>query len=171
MSSPRSSPGYSPLEPHTFGDAPAALYLVEVLNQRQNPLLSRKVGRVLAENRRLLSEVTRAHLDYDVLSTKALAQLLVLLSSHHPVAVQGIAAKDPHVANLTLNVLQGAVKTWKRRVEHARRQQRQVARLTPSRCSVPIVPAAALEGEITPALLQRRSKAYLARKSKRDTLY
>ncbi len=172
MSSPRPTPSALCLDPRTFGDAPAAVYLAEVLNQRQDRVLARKVAKVLAELRELVADVARAHLEYDALSTRSFARLLPMLSAQAQVRVpQALAGHDPLVMNLTMNVAEGAVKTWKRRVEQARRQEKQLARELPPGTPVQWVPAKPVQGEVTPDLLRERSKRFLRRKGKRDTLY
>ncbi len=173
MASPRSAPKPLNLDPRTFGEAPAALYLVEVLNQRNSHPLARKVARVLAEVNELLADLARAHLDYDALSTRSLARLLPMLSEYGQRRVElSLRPTDDHVANLTLNVLEGGLKRWKVRVQKARRDERDAARLRPPGTAAgDWIPAAPLVGEKTPDDLRRRSKRYLERKGKPDTLY
>lgn len=172
MSSPRQPRAPLNLDPHTFGDSPAAIYLVELLNQKQDVLLTRKAAKVLAEGRELLGDVARAHLDYDALSTRSFSRLLTLLSAYNQShATTSLRAHDEHVANLVVNLLEGGVKTWKRRVELARRQEKKMARQLPPGSSVQWVPAKPLLSEITTETLRLRSKGYLQRKGKRDTLY
>ncbi len=172
MSSPR--PPRSPLnlDTRTFGDSPAALYLVELLNQKQDALLARKTAKVLAEGRELLADVARAHLDYDALTTRSFARLLSLMAAYNQgPAVQSLRAHDEHIANLVANVLQGGIKTWKRRVEQARRTEKKIARQLPPGSPVEWVPAKPLLSEVTPDVLRQRSKRHLQRKGKPDTLY
>lgn len=160
------------LDPRTFGDAPAALYLIELLNQRNDPLLTRKVSKTLATQRETLNELGRAHLEYDTISTRTLGRLLTLLSEHNQTrATAAIKAMDPFIAHLVVNVLEGGVKTWKRRVSLAASRQNMVARNTPSGCTVEQPIAKPLENEKGAAQLQERSKRYLQRKGKQDTLY
>ena len=170
MGSPRPEPEQLQLDPRTFGDAPAALYLARVLNDRQDRPLARKVARVLAQGRERVASVARAHVEFDALDTKTFARLLPLISEHLQRSVTlSLAEQDEHVRNLTLNVMEGSVKTWKRRVEHARRKERQLAKENRGHASGLF--AAPVKGEVTPALLQERSKRYLSRKGKRDDLY
>lgn len=160
------------MDPKTFGDAPAAMYLVELLNQRNNPTLTRKVSKVLANARSLLNELGEAHLRYDTISTRSFGKMLGLLSAYNQEhATKSIATIDPFIAHLTVNVLEGGVKTWKRRVQEARRKQSHIARATPSGCSVHDAMAKPLDDEKDSKLLQERSARYLERKGKRNTLY
>ena len=172
MSSPRSAPKPVALDPRTFGDSPAAIYLAELLNQKGDPVLARKVARVLADGRTLVADLTRAHLDYDALSTRSLARLLPLISQYNQTqAAESIRAEDNHIANLVVNVLEGGLKTWKRRVQEARRSEHQVARTRPPGVPAEWVPAVPLEHETTGEVLRERSKRHLARRGKVDTLY
>jgi hypothetical protein len=170
------------LDPNTFGTAPAALYLTELLNQRSDQALTRKVTRLLAASRETLNELGEAHLEYDTLSTRTFGRLLTLLSEHNQRdATHAIAAHDPpgctekagsaFIAGIVVNVLEGGIKTWKRRVQEARRKQSTIARNTPTGCTVEDAMANPLEDEKGPKLLQERSKRYLERKGKKDTLY
>jgi hypothetical protein len=169
------------LDPNTFGTAPAALYLTDLLNQRDDQALTRKVTRLLAANRETLNELGEAHLKYDTLSTRTFGRLLTLLSEHNQRnATRAIAAHDPpgtikvgsvFIAGIVVNVLEGGIKTWKRRVQEARRKQSTLARNTPAGCTVEDAMAKPLDDEKGPKLLQERSKRYLERKGKKDTLY
>lgn len=170
MASPRPAPKPLQLDLRTFGDSPAAIYLAELLNQKQDAALARKVARVLAQGRELIASVSRAHVDFDALDTKTFARLLPLISEHLQQSVRTtLAYQDTHVCNLTVNVMEGAVKTWKRRVEHTRRLEKNKAKVNQGR--VEYLLAAPVPGEVTPEILQARSKRYLARKGKTDTLY
>lgn len=156
----------------TFGDSPAALYLVEVLNERQDKLLAKAVARTLTQARSLLADIARAHLEYDALSTRTFAQVLTLISAHNQgAAIEGLRKRDPFVANLVANILEGQVKVWKQRVTLARQREKRMARDLPSGVSAGWIPAGPVLGEKNSLLLQQRSKEYLRRKGKRDTLY
>lgn len=160
------------LDPKTFGEAPAALYLVEILNQRNDQALTRKVSKTLATARTTLNELGEAHLRYDTISLKTFGRLLTLLSEFNQrEAAKSIAVHDPFVAHLVVNVLEGGVKTWKRRVAEAAKKMSIIARDTPPGCTVEPPFAMPLLNEKGPALLQERSKRYLQRRAKRDTLY
>lgn len=160
------------LDPKTFGEAPAAMYLVELLNQRNNPVLTRKVSRALAGSRELINEIGDAHLKFDVLSTRTLSRLLDMLSNYNQtVATASIAKMDPFIAQITVNVLEGSVKTWKRRTQEAVRKFSNIARNTPSGMTVPYVLAAPIPNEKDASTLRARSKRYLKSKGKLDTLY
>jgi hypothetical protein len=160
------------LELRTFGDTPAAIYLAELLNQRNDPLLARKTAKVIAEGRELISDLARAHLEYDAISTRTFARLLPLISAHTQTkAAEALRATDPHIANLAINVLEGGLKVWKNRVQHARRSEKKAAKELPPGVSATWVPAGPLSLEVDSSLLRRRSKKNLARKGKTDSLY
>ena len=172
MSSPRNPPKAVALDSNTFGDTPAAIYLVELLNRKNDPVLARKTAKILAEGRELVSDLARAHLEYDALTTKTLARLIPLLSEYFQTrSAEPLRAADDHIANLTINVLEGSLKTWKNRVQQARRTERSMARELPPGSSKQWVPAKALTDEVTGDILRKRSKRYLAKKGKPDTLY
>lgn len=172
MSSPRNPPKNVTLDPNTFGDTPAAIYLVELLNKRNDPVLARKTAKVLAEGRELISDLARAHLEYDALTTKTFARLIPMLSEYFQTKVaEPLRPIDERVANLTVNVLEGSLKTWKNRVQQARRSERSMARELPPGVPKQWVPAKPLLNEVTGEILRKRSKRYLAKKGKVDTLY
>ncbi len=172
MSSPRSPVKPVTLDRHTFGDTPAAIYLVEMLNKKNDPLVARKTAKIIAEGREMIADLARAHLDYDALSTKTLARLIPLISEHfHLQAAEPLRAHDEHIANLTINILEGSLKTWKNRVQHARRAERTTAKKLLPGASKEWVPAKPLPSEVNAEVLRKRSKDYLARKGKTDSLY
>jgi hypothetical protein len=157
------------LDKHTFGDAPAAMYLVELLNQRDKKSLTRIVSKSMAESRTLLNDVTRAHLEYDVLSLKSLSKILNMISARHHGHVREVIAKyDEFIADLTVNVLEGSVKTWKRRAQEACRKKQ---RMTSDGSIVDYALAEPIPGEKGSRELQFRSAKYLERKGKINTLY
>ena len=172
MSSLRNPPKDVALDPNTFGDTPAAIYLVELLNKKNDPVLARKTAKILAEGRELIADLARAHLEFDALTTKTLARLIPLLSDYfHTKSAEPLRATDGHIADLTINVLEGSLKTWKNRVQQARRTERSMARELPPGTSKQCVLAKPLLNEKTGELLRKRSKKYLEKKGKVDTLY
>jgi len=172
MSSPRKPVKDVALDANTFGDTPAAIYLVELLNNRNDHVLARKTAKVLAEGRELISDLARAHLEFDALTTKTLARLIPMLSEYfHNKSVTPLRIIDSHIADLAINVLEGSLKTWKNRVQKARRTERSTARNLPPGASKQWIPAKPLSNEITGEVLRNRSKKYLQRKGKPDTLY
>jgi hypothetical protein len=172
MSSPRNGPKPVAIEPRTFGGSPAAIYLADLLVQKNDPVLARKVARTLAEGRSLIADIARAHLDFDALPTKTLARLLTLISTHYQTQIaEPIRKTDAHVANLVINILEGGLKTWKRRVQEARRKERVMARSRPPGAAAQWLPAVPLLDEVSDEDLRLRSKRNLAKHGKLDTLY
>lgn len=171
MSSQRSAPSPVTLDSRTFGGSPAAIYLAELLNQKNDPVLARKTAKILAEGRELIADLARAHLDYDALSTRTLARILPLVSAYNQAhATEPLRATDPHIANLATNVLEGTLKVWKRRVQEARRKEKSLAKNQAPGTSVQWLPAHPLPDETSNALLQARSKRHLANAGKVDTV-
>ena len=159
------------LDLNTFGSSPAAIYLTQLLNERGDNSLVRKVTNVLSSQRKLLNCIASAHLVEGVIPTSVFASLITLISDSNRERVKSLEKYDAHISALCLNVLEGSVKTWKRRITEASRQQQHVARATPQGMRVADALALPLDNEKTHALLKERSKRYLARKGKRDTLY
>ena len=92
------------LEKNTFGKTPAALYLTDMLNQRNNDALNKKVSRFLSGKRCLLSELINAN-NLNVLSAKNLSGLLL--------KVRGDVAFDSNdelINNLVNNIVIGEIK-------------------------------------------------------------
>ncbi len=161
----------------TFGDSPAAMYLCELLSKRieaNEPgaqALMRKVSKTLTAGREVVNDLDNAHLA-DALPLRTFSRQLVLISDHNQTkATEAIAKHDPFIAHLVVNILEGEVKSWKRRVQEVARKRSHVARQTaPGQAPTPLN---AIHGkdDKTVEVLRQRSKAYLARKGKLDTLY
>ena len=102
------------LELTTFGNSPAAQYLVQLLNEKQDAKLARKVGKILSSNRETLNDLQNANA-HGYISLRTLNRQIELISGYnHSTATAPIAAVDPHLAHLVLNVLEGGVKSMKR---------------------------------------------------------
>ena len=161
------------LEKFTFGKSPAAIYLTLLLNERQHPLLSRKVSRLLCKERELMEDIVACHLLTDELKTRSFSRLLDMVDSR----IRAAAAQlpDAFIGNLVTNILIGELKVHKNRVMFAKRQQNRVARATASGVRIPMMKATPLIAEETSeqknARLKAKSSAYLARKGKLNTLY
>lgn len=155
----------------TFGNSPAAQYLVQLLNEKQDLKLARKVGKVLSTNRETLNDLEAANAN-GYISLRTLNRQLELISGYnHSTATAPIAAVDPHLAHLVLNVLEGGVKSMKRRAQIAATIRRNsIRKLMPGEAPQNY-PIAGIADDKTAEVLQARSKAYLARHNKLDTLY
>jgi hypothetical protein len=161
------------LDKNTFGKAPAALYLTMLLNERGDRRLLRKVARTIESHREALNDIVCCHLHTDEMKTATFSKLLFMLDQRIREAVTHI--NDEHIAHLIVNILVGDIKTQKTRCMKAARLQANVARHTPAGETVPMLKATPARGEPTIderlATLQEKSRAYLARKGKTNTLY
>jgi hypothetical protein len=169
---PRKNP--FPIAPDTFGKAPAALYLAHLLNEAKDEIAMRKISAILQAQRQVVNELAAAHVDYDVLSTKTFANLLNMLSENLRENIgKSLAVTHPFYAQLVINILEGQLKTWKRRVQAAVPRFKQLQRnLGPNvKLDQNWVPAEPLEDEKDALTLKERSARYLERKGKRNTLY
>jgi hypothetical protein len=175
MSSKRPPPKNPfPIQTNTFGKAPAAIYLCHLLNEAKDVNMLRRISALFQAQRTLLKEVVAAHKDYDVLSTKSLGALLTMMANNIRDQVgQGIRKDAPFFADLVVNILDGDIKTWRNRQAEAKKRfvklQRTAAPGTVFEQNW--CPADEVEGEKTVELLRERSKKYLERKGKKDTLY
>lgn len=152
----------------TFGKAPAAMYLAHLLMSNPDAALQRKVSRTLTQNRRVLAELTSAHLKGEI-SLTVFGVMLDMISKRHQTEVAEVLWKvNEHIAHLVVNVLEGEVKSLKRRLQSLTPIRRRAARnqymLTPDLSDADI-------DENRVELLRARSKQYLARHGKVDTLY
>lgn len=157
----------------TFGTAPAALYLVLLLNERNNPILARKVSKVITSTRRLLHDVEACHLYTDEMQTSTFCSLINMIKTK--VRESTARIPDEFIGHMACNILIGEIRTLENRCIQASKLQQKVARLTPSGESVPMMKAVPMKNEPTEeernAILQERSRRYLERKGKKNTLY
>jgi len=161
------------LDPHTFGSAPAAIYLTLILNKQDEPLVTRKVSRIINESRKLLNDVVDSHYYSDHMSTSSFAKLLFIIENNIRESVFILA--DKHLQDLVINVLVGEIKTYKNRTQRAARIKPCVDRLTPEGQSPMMIKAVPGKNEQTRAQrvewLRQKSREYLDRKGKINTLY
>ncbi len=157
----------------TFGRAPAAMYLATYLDEKGEQALTRKVSRVLRDVRELLNDVVASHLLTDELKPKSFSKLLQLIKDD--ISWKCANLTDQHAAHLVQNILIGELRTFQKRAAKARTVQTVVQRGTPAGKSVPIVKATPFPGEPSHderiEQLQNKSREYLARKGKVNTLY
>lgn len=157
----------------TFGKSPAAMYLAALLCERNDQQLARKVGRALHSQRELMNDIVACHYETNELKTASFSKLMTLLD--HRARETGRTFKDEHIGHLVVNILVGEIKTMKNRAARAAILKRMVARQTEEGLSVPEVKAFPMADEESEEAriekLRQRSKRYLARKGKRDTLY
>jgi hypothetical protein len=157
----------------TFGRAPAAMYLVLLLNERGDAVLARKVGKVLRETRELLHDVVACHLLTDEMKTKSFSKLINMIKDRAKACAAQLP--DEFIGHLVTNILIGEIRTFERRCIRAAQLQPNVARATKEGNTIPMLKATPTNGEPTEeeriAMLQEKSRKYLSRKGKLNTLY
>lgn len=160
---------------YTFGRAPAAMYLAQLLNDMGDKKMTRKVSRFICENHELINGAVFSHMQ-DTLSTQNFAKIIELIAEK--IETQSAKFEDKHIGHLACNVLMGYIKTQKRRCMTAAKIQTEVNKVTPEGETPPevsAIPSAISHySEITHdkvEQLRERSRSYLARKGKINTLY
>jgi hypothetical protein len=157
----------------TFGRTPAAMYLTLKLNEKGDPILARKVGKVLRETRELLYDVAACHMYTDEMKRASFCKLLNMIRERAKASTANL--RDEFIAHLVLNVLIGEIRTHERRAIRAAHVQKSVTRATKEGQTVPEIKATPVRGEETEeeriANLQQKSRRYLLRKGKINTLY
>jgi hypothetical protein len=162
------------LDKCTFGKSPAAMYLVQLLNERGSPKEARKCSRILEETRELVNDLVACHLHSDDLKTRSFGKLINLVRFNLDLW-EAETTVDAHLAALCVNILKGELKLHLNRLAKAGQVRQHVARATPEGTSVPDVKAVPIIGE--PSYderierLRAKSSAYLKRKGKINTLY
>jgi len=116
------------LDKNTFGKTPAAMYLVEVLNQRNSKVLNRKVGAKLHAHRALLKQLEDAN-EAGILSVHNLAAVIHTLRSTVDANHLECLPADAIVGELVHNIIIGELKSLARRAQHGRHLEREQARL------------------------------------------
>ena len=157
----------------TFGKTPACMYLAQYLSDRGDTATARKISKALSAFRSTLKDIVFSHINGADMSAKTVARLVNILAADTKSRV--FIAADAHADALLKNIMLGELKEWKNRAVVTSRLQQEVHRQTPAGASpnrVKILPRA---GELTTAekvkQLQERSRRYLQRKNKRNTLY
>lgn len=162
------------LEKTTFGKTPAAMYLAQYLNETGKLGLARKVSRVISAWRATLNDLVCCHLQTDELSVRSFNRLLSLYDTGARAAAQKIP--DKLAAELVTNMLVGELKNWKTRSGQTAVLQRQLQhQASKAGTEAPTLKVTPRRGEETyeerVARLQQKSRDYLARKGKVNTLY
>lgn len=156
----------------TFGNSPAAMYLTLKLNEKGDPILARKVGKVLRETRELLSDVVACHVLTNEMKRTSFCKLLNMIRER--AKSSALHLPDDFIGHLVLNVLTGEIRTHEHRAVVAAKTQKKVARTTQEGQPVPDIKAVHTNGETNEertARLQEKSRRYLTRKNKINTLY
>lgn len=161
------------LDKTTFGKTPAALYLTLYLNEKGDRALIRKVGRMLDGFRETINDLICSHLHTDEMKAATFNRLMAMVSDDARVAARRLP--DKLAQELVANILVGEIKSWKTRAMHTAHMQRNVQRRTGAGITVPELKVLPRRGEETDEerveKLKERSRAYLARKGKKNTLY
>lgn len=161
------------LDKHTFGRSPAAMYLALLLSERNDRALLRRVTGALKETRELINDVQAAHYHTDEIKARSFNKLIELIQLKVQETVKGWS--DQFIAHLVLNILTGELRVHRRRAAKAAHLRTTLARRTPSGETVPEVKVLPYRGEETEeerlTILRERSRRYLARRGKRNTLY
>jgi hypothetical protein len=159
------------LNEHTFGKAPACIYLAFLLAEKNDTHLTRKVTRFLTGTRELLNQLVMCHTSTDKLTMSAFYRLLSLIDTDIKVRAKNLP--DPFIAHLVVNVLIGELKRLKRLAKDASIEQQKINRQTKIGQS-PILVKLDIDPYYNDAniiKLQQKSAAYLKRKGKKNTLY
>ena len=161
------------LSKNTFGKTPAALYLTLYLNEKGDRTLVRKVGRMLDGFRETINDLICSHLHTDEMKAASFNRLMALVSDNGREAAKRIP--DKLASELVTNLIVGEIKSWKTRAMHTARLQRTVQRLTKPGVSVQELKVIPRRNEETDEerveKLKERSRKYLAKRGKINTLY
>jgi len=161
------------LDPNTYGNSPAAMYLTLYLNEKNEFGLNRKVARKLEGWRRTIKDVAMSHMHTDEMAPATFGRLIIILDD--AVRKSALELPDKLCVELVTNILVGELKTWKTRCISTSRLQRNAQRKTPRGEPVPIMRVMPRAGEETYAerveKLRERSRKYLERHGKKNTLY
>jgi hypothetical protein len=183
------------LDKNTFGDTPASLYLVEVLNERNNSKLVRKVSSKIHGVRTLIGQLETSNAA-GFLSAHHIGEIIHLMRNSDQLTI-AVDEKDTIVKELTTNICVGELKSLQRRVTKARHlEHRQAILVGQCRDGKPIyektggdtlgylvgvmetsmfvpypIKVAHISEDITSETLKARSRRKLLRQGKKNTLY
>lgn len=113
------------LSENTFGDTPAALYLVRALNELNNPAVGRSVGKRITSNSKCVNELVQAYSE-GTMSAKSVANCLRLIRLEVSSGMPEYAFPCPQrlIDQLTRNVQIGLIKRAMRMCTIARKAER-----------------------------------------------
>ena len=112
------------LDKNTFGSSPAAIYLADTLNQRQDRAQSRRATRILSAYGALAAQLEKANV-WGILRVRLVDRLLGQELEFYKAL---LLKDDDLVSNLILNILVGKKADYSRRVREVRLLQRAEAR-------------------------------------------
>lgn len=191
------------LNKFTFGNTPASIFLIDRLNQLNSKKFTRKISTIICEFRKIIGELIKAHQDGSI-STHTLNVTVELLHGKIENTIDHLLNKsgadygdntnlpDVLVANLTLNVIKGELKSVFRRsrkLHHMEKEQQRLLyrlyssdkdvrnnenfllgkysrKFTPNKINI-----AYIAEDINAKTLQEKSKKKLARLNKKCELY
>ena len=112
------------LSKNTYGDSPAALYLVRVLNEYNNSAVTRSVGKRITASSKCVNELVEAY-QLNAMSAKSVANCLRLMRAEVSMPCP-VSAPSPDrlIDQLTRNVQIGLIKKAMRLCTIARKAER-----------------------------------------------
>lgn len=159
------------LDAHTFGQTPAAIYLANHLNEIGDPRIARKVQKALSNVRKVLNELYDSH-RLKALSVSSLGSVIELISNRTKTTnEQRLIYNDELTENLVDNIIAGEIKSFKRRIQRAIKDNDTLAKkykVDPKPWDISI---SHVTDPINPGQLIVKSKKKLRRLNKVDTLY
>lgn len=155
------------LDQHTFGKSPAAIYLAFHLNKLNSSCELRKVSATLSRYRATFRGLVRSQVA-GTLSAASFASLLELIKLD--IGTEKREFEDALTSNLVNNILIGELRAWSRQAAKNKSNSKDAQRAGKS-ARLPIEELTKTEEEQRIALLKDRSRAYLARRNKPNTLY
>lgn len=162
------------LDKFTFGKTPAAIYLVNRLNELGDCNINRRISRKLNHYRSLLNDLLNSN-ETDNLSAHNIAFLCELITKE--LIENKLYCNDANyifLDNLATNVIIGEIKSIKRRAKLVRHQEKyDLKNYTNKQLAKNInkLNINDLKDKINSDFLIERSKKYLSRHNKKDTLY
>jgi len=159
------------MEHTTFGNSPASLYMVEMINNHPNSkIVGRKVGRVYSTFTSAMQGIHTAQ-THGLMTARDGNAIVEALWNTTSAKLEVADIGDEHIKNLLRNVLSGMVSSYRRRAAKAARHSRIAQRASGDNCPFTPLNATDYDDTITSDLLKARSADYLARHDKINTLY
>jgi macrodomain Ter protein organizer (MatP/YcbG family) len=167
---------------HTYGNTPAAIYLAHYLQSTQNQKDARRVGKVLQEERETIKSVLNSHTT-GAMNRKTFQKVVEVLARSAEERVKSNNWIDSHAGSLLANVVMGEYKILRNRIQNAQPKVKEIRRRasqTAARTGVYVDSTNLFvidESSDNPTVVDRqgiliqRSRDYLNRKGKVNTLY
>jgi hypothetical protein len=188
------------LDKHTFGDAPAAIFLADRLNMLNNAKFTRKISARIHESQTMLAEAIKAH-DLGAISTHTLSFMTFALEEKIDSSAKSLMTEGTYfdskelpdllAVNLMLNVIKGGLKRARHQsqmVKHLESKQQSMIDtkrpitknnhlfvdnvLVARQIMIPVkIQLSQIHETITSASLQVKSRKKLTGKGKKCELY